>query len=138
MIREDYLMRLIRQMAEAIARIVKLRDAGKVEEALTGIERLYDDLGIPRDLIPVVDSTTLAGMLGRGEKIRAAAMLLWEEGHLYKAKGDPLSAFQCYRKAHELFLEARALEPIADDDNAILELSRIVPASQLDARYRSV
>ena len=138
MIREDYIIRMIRQFAEAIARLVRLREAGKLDEALSHSERLYDELGIPRDLVPVVDSPTLAEMLGRGDKIRTAAMVLWEEGHIYKAKGDPLTAFQCYRKAHELMLEARAKEPHPDDDNAILELSRIVPASQLDPRYRGV
>jgi hypothetical protein len=136
-IREDYIIRMIRQIAEAIARIAKLRTAGKLDEALAQAERLYEELGIPRDLIPVVDSTTLADMLGRGEKIRGAAMLLWEEGHILKAKGDPLNAFQCFRRAHELYLEARARDPVQpDDDNAILELSRLVPAKDLAPVYR--
>jgi hypothetical protein len=137
-IREDYLLRMVRQFVEAIARMVRLREAGKLDEALSQSERLYDELGVPRDLVPVVDSPTLASMLGRGDKIRCAAMVLWEEGHIYKAKRDPLTAFQCYRKAHELLLEARAIDPQPDDDDAILELSRIVPASQLDPRYRGV
>jgi hypothetical protein len=41
-----------------------------------------------------------------------------------------------YRRAFELFLEARAIEPTEADDAAVLELSGMVPASELDARYR--
>jgi hypothetical protein len=135
----DFIIRSIRQIADAIARIARLRESGKHDQALQHAERLYEELGIPRDLIPVVDSTTLADMLGRGEKIRGAAMVLCEEGHIYKAKGDPLTAFQCYRRAHELYLEARARDPVQpDDDNAILELSRIVPVKDLDPRYRGI
>jgi len=137
MYREDYLMRMIRQLAEALARIAGLRKAGDLRQALDAVDRLYDELGIPRELVDVVDTPTLAGMLGRPDKIRAAAMLLWEEGHLYKAKGDPLAAFAKYRRAHELFLEARAQDPQAEDDSAILELSRVVPAQHLDPRYRA-
>lgn len=136
MYREDYIMRLIRQIAEAIARIAGLRKAGELDRAIDAADRLYEELGIPRDLIDVVDSTTLADMLGRADKIRGCAMLLWEEGHIFKAKGDPLTAFAKYRRAHELFLEARAREPHPDDDNAILELSRLAPARDLDPRYR--
>ena len=41
-----------------------------------------------------------------------------------------------YRKALELFLEARAIDPQPADESAILELSRYVHANQLDPRYR--
>jgi hypothetical protein len=136
MYREDWLIRLIRQFAEAIARLAGLRKAGQFQQALDAADRLYDELGIPRDLVDVVDTPTLASMLRWPDKMRAAAMLLWEEGYIYKAKGDPLTAFAKHRRAHELFLEARAVEPQPDDDAAILELSRIVPASDLDPRYR--
>lgn len=136
MYREDWIIRLIRQFAEALARMAGLRKAGDFRQALEAADRLYDELGIPRDLVDVVDTPTLASMLRRPDKIRAAAMLLWEEGHIFKAKGDPLTAFAKYRRAHELFLEARAQDPQPEDDSAILELSRVAPARDLDPRYR--
>ena len=136
MYREDWLHRLIRQFAEALARIAGLRKAGDYQAARAAADRLYEELGIPRELVDVVDTPTLASMLGRADKMRAAAMLLWEEGHIVKATGDPVHAHLKYRRAHELFLEARAIDPQPEDDSAILELSRIVPARDLDPRYR--
>jgi len=136
MYREDFLMRTIRQIGEALARLAGLRKAGELERALESADSIYEELGIPRALIDVIDSPSLADMASRPDKIRALALLLWEEGHIYKAKGDPLTAFGRYRRAHELFLEARARDPQPDDDSAILELSRVAPARHLDPRYR--
>ncbi len=137
MIRDDYLLRVIKQFAEALARMIRRREEGAYDEALQEADRLYEELGIPRDLIDVVDTPTLAAMLREADRMRVAAKLCWEEGHVYKAKGDPLTAFARYRRAHELFLEARAIAPTADDDAALFELSRLAPAQLLDARYRT-
>ncbi len=137
MYREDYIMRLVRQLAEAVARMAGLRKAGDHDGALAAAGTLYDELGIARELIDLVDTPTLASLLGRPDKMRAAAQLLWEEGHIYKAKRDPLAAFTRYKHAHQLFLEARAVDPQPDDDSAILELSRVVHARDLDPQYRN-
>jgi hypothetical protein len=136
-IREDYLIRQIRQIAEAIARMLKLRTESKYDEALAVADSLYEELGIPRGLHDVVDTPTLASMLRYAETIRAAAHILVEEGHIYKAKGDPVMAAIKYKRAHELMLEARALEPAETDDAALLELARLAPWYMLDERYRA-
>jgi hypothetical protein len=136
-IRDDYLMRQIKQAAQALARLLGLRKAGEYDKALELTEELYESLGIPRGLHDVVDSPTLASMLRSPDNMRLAAHLFVEEGHIFKAKGDPLAAFKCYRRAHELILEARAIEPIEDDENMLLELARLAPAHLLDERYRS-
>ena len=135
-------MRLIRQVVEAVARMLKLRTGGDPAAALRQAESIYDALGVPREVCDVVDTPTLAGMLRHPDKMRALARLSWEEGHAHKALGDPLTAFARYRRALELLLEARALAPDGDrdeeDDASILELSRLVPAAELDARYREL
>lgn len=137
MFREDYIHRLIRQLADALAKLAGLRKAGDYDTALDGCARTWDDLlEVPRELVDVTDTPTLAGMLREPDKIRAAAKILVEEGHALKGKGDPLTAAVRYRKALELFLEARALAPSPDDEAAILELGRDVPSSTLDPRYR--
>lgn len=131
-------MRLVRQFAAALATMRKRRERGEHTAALEAADRMYDELlTIPREAIDRVDTPTLASLLGRADRIRAAALLFWEEGHIYKAQGDPLTSFARYRRAHELFLEARALDPREEDDSAILELSSAVPADQLDPRYRA-
>src|SRR5436190_13512878 len=78
MIREDFLMRLIRQATEAIARMIRKRDDGEYDAAQRDADGAYDLLGIPRELCDVVDTPTLAGLLGEAEKIRVAARLFWE------------------------------------------------------------
>lgn len=135
MIREDYLIRQIKLVAEAIARMLKLRTAGRHDEALAVADQLYEQLGIPRGLHEVVDTPTLASMLRTADAMRAAAQLQVEEGHVYKAKGDPATATMRYKRAHELILEARALDPVPADDTMLLELARLAPAYLLDPRY---
>jgi hypothetical protein len=137
MLREDYIVRLIRDLGAFVRRIAGLRDEGEIEAAMDEAGRAYEDLlGMPPGLSSLMDSAGIAELCGSADKIRVAARLSWEEGKLYKAKGDPLTAFTRFRRALELYLEARAMEPQEDDDAAILELSRIVPASELDPRYR--
>jgi hypothetical protein len=141
MLREDYVMRLIRDVGQFLRRVLKHRDAGEHDRALQEAARGYEELlGMPPGLSDMVDAATLAELLREPDLIRAAARLSWEEGHVYKAKRDPLTAFSRYRRALELFLEARADDPEGpreEDDGAILELSRLVPAEHLDPRYRS-
>jgi hypothetical protein len=137
-IRDDYLIRQIKQVAQALARLLGLRRAGQYDEALELTESLYEELGIPRGLHDVVDTPTLASMLRSAEKMRVAAQVFVEEGHIFKATGDPLAAFKCYRHAHELILEARAMDPVAEDETMLLELARLAPAHLLDERYRSM
>ncbi|MGE0871142.1 MAG: hypothetical protein AB7P03_21435 [Kofleriaceae bacterium] len=138
MIREDYIMRLIRQFAEALKRIVAANRAQDYAAAIDETGRAWETvLGHPRQLVEVLDGPTLASMLREPEKIRVGAELLVEEGRAHAGRGNPVHAAVCYRRALELYLEARAIRPIEQDDEAILELSREVPASQLDPRYRS-
>ena len=137
MFREDYLLRQIQQVAQAIARMLKLRTERRYDEAIEIADSLYEQLGIPRGLHDVVDTPTLASMLRTADTIRTVAQIHVEEGHIHKAKGDPVAASMKYTRAHELMLEARALEPIPTDDTMLLELARLAPWYMLDERYRS-
>jgi hypothetical protein len=137
-IRDDYILRLIKQMADFIARVARKREEGELDEALSDAEGAWAELfDVPAELRDVVDTPTLASMLRHPERMRAAAQLYWEEGRIYSAQRDPLTAAVKYRRAFELVLEARAIEPTEEDDSAVLELSRLVPASELDPRYRN-
>jgi tetratricopeptide (TPR) repeat protein len=136
-IRDDYLMRLIKQLAEFVSRIAGYRRAGRLDDAQDEAERAWSELfDIPRELALVLDTPTLAGMLREPERMRAAARLSWEEGRILTAQGDPLNAAGRYRRAFELYLEARAIAPSEEDDDAVLELSRVIPAAEIDPRYR--
>jgi tetratricopeptide (TPR) repeat protein len=135
--REDYLLRMIHQLADFIAHVAGFNRKGEHDKALAAADQAWGKLlDAPRELIDAVDTPTLAGMLREPAKIRAAAQLCYEEGRALAGKGDPLHAQLRYRRALELMLEVRAIDPDDDDDGAILELSRLTPASMLDPRYR--
>ena len=131
MIREDFIHRLIRQFAEMMARAAGFRRRGDYDAALRATAEGWELLGVPRELVEVLDTRTLAGLLGDPAKIRAAAQLLGEEARVLTGKRDPINAAIVSRRALELYVAARAIEPTEDDAAAILELSRLVPADQI-------
>jgi hypothetical protein len=135
--RDDYIIRVIKQLVEAIARIAGFNRRGQHDDALAAAGRAWGDLiEGPPGLVDAVDTPTLAALLRDPAKIRIAAQLRYEEGHALAGKGDPLHAAVRYRLAMELMLEARALDPKPEDETAILELSRLVPIDTLDPRYQ--
>ena len=138
MLRDDYIIRLIKQLGAALARIAGKRKAGEFDDALQEAGKGWDDLigQPPRELVDVLDTRTLADMLREPAKMRAAAQLLIEEGRACAGKGDPVHAAVRYRRAWELYLEARLIEPSDEDAAVMSELARLVPANQLDPRYR--
>ena len=128
MFRDDYLMRLIHQIGELIARVAGLNRDGRHDQALEAADQAWGKLiDAPRELIDAVDTATLAAMLREPAKIRAAAELCREQGHALAGHGDPVHAALRYRRALELVREARALAPGPEDDAMILELSRLAP-----------
>ena len=140
MIREDYIIRLIRQFAEFLARIAGHTKRREYDAALEEADRAWTNvLEVPRELVDRVDSPTLAAQsAARAREVPgSAARLLTEEASAYAGKRDPLHAGMCYRRAYELYLEARAIDPTDADDAAIFELSRLVPPGEIDPRYRA-
>jgi hypothetical protein len=136
MIREDYVMRLIKQIAAVIARMVGLQGKGDHEAALRAAESAYDLLGVPSELAAALDSATLAELLAHPEKIRLMARVVREEAEILRAKGDPVGCAARYRRAAELTLEARAREPSDEDAGVLQELFRHFPTGSLHPRYR--
>jgi len=128
MIREDYLLRLIRQLAETLARAAGLSSRRKHDEAVDELSRAWDELlDTPRSLLEVVDDKTLADLLGEPAKLRIAAQLLAEEARAVAGKGDPVTASMLSKRAMRLYAAASVLDPDEDDDAHILELSRTAP-----------
>jgi hypothetical protein len=135
--RQDYILRLIEQLADAVRRIAGLRKKGDFDAALAEAEGAWAKLlDVPRELVDMVDTPTLAERLREPTNMRIAAQLLTEEARALAGNGDPLHAALRYRKAFELTLEAKAIQPTAEDEAMLLELSRHVHANQLDPRYR--
>ena len=136
MFQRDYLIRVIEQAVQAIARMLGLIERGDYEAARIEAEEAYDLLGVPAELALRMDAAGLAELLVRPEKIRLLATLSWQEGDLLIATGDPLNGLERHRRAVELTLEAQRLDPRPEDAAALQEMLRQVPGYSLAERYR--
>src|SRR5262245_27161250 len=120
MFREDYLIRMFQEIAEALARIAGLNRRRQYDSALQDAGRTWDELfDVPRDLAERLDTRTLVGMLREPAKMRAASQLIAAEARTHEAKADGASAKVCFRRALALRLEAREREPRPEDEDAI-------------------
>ena len=104
MIREDWILRLIRDLAELVGKIARCVERRDFNQAIEQAAEAWSDvLGVPRELVDRVDAPTLASLLREPARLRGGAQLLAAEARAYAAKGDPLHAALCYRRAFELF-----------------------------------
>lgn len=112
--RDDFLLRVIRQMMEVIARAVGLKREGLFDQALLELDAASGDLlGPLATAVPLVDPATAAQMIGHPERILAYARLLAERGDVQRLQG---------RESHAALDEARALALVleaAERDSSI-------------------
>jgi hypothetical protein len=100
----DYLERMIRQIAEVLARISGFTAEGKYDEAERELDGVWSAaLGIRRKDVTRLDDTTLRVMLGPA-KLEHAAALLDAEADLAHARGDAA-------RATDLRARARSFRP---------------------------
>ena len=105
---QDYLMRAIQQLAEALRQILKLQKLGLLQEALAEIFATNQSLvGLDAQLFDLLDSATLVRQLG-AERLEIAALLITEEAEVRQALGDFPRSFVLRRRALEFLLETRA------------------------------
>ena len=82
-------MRMVKQLAAAIARIMKLREAGREEEALAEADQVWGELfGLPPGLLDSIGGPALAALLGTDGKVNAAVELLGHEAEMLARRGD--------------------------------------------------
>jgi hypothetical protein len=78
-LKRDYLLRLVEQLTHALAKILKLRQAGQHEAAAREAEDAAASLcGMPLSLAGSVDAPQLARMVGDSAKLAALARVMWE------------------------------------------------------------
>jgi len=148
MYNEDYLLRMFEQIVDtaahlvgfhALVEIAQLNRRGDHDDALAAIDRAWDDLlPGPRGLVRAVDIRMLAALLREPAKLRLAVQLLGEEARAHAGTGDAARAADRYRRAMELLLEARAIDPDDQDFAVLRELSGVVPRAALAPRYRAM
>lgn len=111
MFEDDFILRSIRQLAAAIAKIAGLNQRGEHERALADADGAWGELlgELPREMADAVDSRTLAGMLRHPDRIRVASQILEEQARALAGMGDATAAARRARRALELRLEAERL-----------------------------
>jgi hypothetical protein len=139
LVERDYVLRMIQLLARAIARILGLREAGKLKEALEEVQTTADTIfGSMRSTLDVIDPQSAARLLTNGEKIEAYATLTAVEASIRDLMGDAELARSGERRALSLYLEALVLEGRLSDDAraAIGALRGRVDESTLPQRYQ--
>jgi hypothetical protein len=112
MIHSDYIMRMISQLAKALAHIVQLRERGRDDDALREIDQSMQKLcGLNSQLVNSLSESSLIGALRGGAsldvgKCLVLAGLLKEEGDVFRDRDREDDAASRYLKSLALYLEA--------------------------------
>jgi hypothetical protein len=110
MIQRDYVLRLIQQLAQALARIAGLKRSGQLDEALDDVGTTLDDLlGPLRQTLDAIDARSAARLLTDRERIEAYALLTAEEASILELMGHRARAGAGAQRALALLLEAQVL-----------------------------
>lgn len=118
----DYILRLIEQLRQFLSQIVRLRETGRHDEALTAIVRAQERLlGLPAERFLGATPEEHFTLLTRGEtsanareKCLAQADLLAEVARVYAEKEQPALATGAWRFIHELLELTAAKFPDTD------------------------
>ena len=101
MLKQDYIERMIAQIAEAVGRILGLVGEGHPEDAEREIEGAWSGvIGLRRSDVDRLDETTLVALLGAKSTI--AADLLGAEASVREARGDSVAAARLRALAERL------------------------------------
>jgi hypothetical protein len=110
-IQKDYLQRLIEQLADALAVLLKKRRAKEHAEVrgLVG-DSCRELLGMDYAVLTAVDARSAAELLGHPMRVRALAQLVHEDAFALAALGDAAGADARMELASALEAEAKRLE----------------------------
>lgn len=121
----DYILRLVQQVAQGIARAMGLIKERKLEDADAELASGYSTLGLDRGLVGVLDAAGLARLLGDEDRIAAAVRLIAYDARLWLAQGDQRRGARLLRSARGLMQQltepAPAIEQELDDAEAELQ-----------------
>ena len=137
LVERDYVMRIVKQLVELLARALKLKTQKRYDEAAQTVEGGCGELlGVEFDTLALVDSASAAQLLGTFVRIRTFARLLEELSGIHRLDDDESHARTRARHAMEMYLEALARK--ADDAEALAGVERLrahVDVSMLSAVY---
>lgn len=115
MFQRDYILRMIEQLSQVMARLLLLKSLEERQEALLLLEEFYGKLRLPpaRLLLRMSDSELLSLISTNGQpdldKAVGLGMLLKEEGRVHESMEEYGESGERFRKALYLFLSAEHL-----------------------------
>lgn len=119
MIRQDYIERMIQQLAQALKALIKAREEKRPEDALQLIrETALSLLGMEYGVLTMADAASTAKLLGHPQRVVVLARLVVEEGELLREQGQEARASLRWGLALELLLEARAMGATLEGEDA--------------------
>lgn len=137
LVERDWVMRIVKQLVELLARALKLKTEKRFDEAAQTIEGgCAELLGLDFKALALVDSASAAQLLGEVARIRVFARLLEELADVYRLDGDEARARARARHALEMYLEALIRK--RDDGESLAGVARLEPhvdRSMLGDRY---
>ena len=110
MLSEDYLIRMIRQVAAVIAKIIGLKMAGQYQEALQAIDQALEQLlGMDADLVKLLDDESIYKVITINElldleRLGIIADLFTEEGDILKLQKQKPESDNCYFRSLNYYL----------------------------------
>ncbi len=126
MLRQDFIGRLIEQLVESLARIPKLVEEQKLDEADGELTSAEQALGLPRG-IERFDAKSAALLIGGGDKVVLTALLLEHRARVAKARGDLELARRHRGRAFALLEQGKPQELVAEAAalrNRLIEVTR--------------
>lgn len=137
----DLVMRLVKQLGEALARIAGLRRAGKLDDALQALgDTQRELLGEADALVGRVDAETAAHLLGHKQNVLIYAELLAERAEILAAMNQADIARRTFQRALLVCLEAEAVGGRLDErTRPIVErVQSRVDVVELSERHRAI
>ena len=108
----DWILRVVKEVAELIARALKLVDENKGEQAIEVLQAACASaLGIEYRTLSFLDSRSAVDLLNEGPKVVGFAQLLEAMGEVELKSGDPLKAEVRFRHALEIVGALLAKKP---------------------------
>src|SRR4030043_528717 len=107
---EDYLIRMIRQATDVIARIIGLRKSGDYRDAFQEIDQNLEQLfGMDPKLIRLLDDESLYRNLSANEQLNMERLefiadLFREEGELFQLQGKIPESENSYARSLSFYL----------------------------------
>lgn len=136
---QDYLLRMLQQVAAAIARMLRRKNAGDFVGARQELNAAISELlGPSAQLAPFMDSRTASGLVSDPRMLTSWALLLRQDAELVRLLSNESAARATEQRALELLLEARIRTPELNDEarEALRELIPRVDPHALASRYR--